>query len=158
MKHVSIDMINLEKHVDKFNIDVIRYFKVESLIINVIFSFIVMFAWFYTGLWDWSMQADLTSLIRLFVTGALLVLVTLTSITEIAINTSIEALRLASRRCLYSFVTMNLVIIFMLVVFGKLSWVGFFGDTIGLMLWGNIFCGTIAVSADLIIPAIRRIL
>ena len=153
-KHLSVDMMNLEKHYDTVNIDSLRYFRRINILSNIITSAVVIGVWLYTGFWSTYNSIPLDRIVYLAVFGAFFWLFGLTGLAYAANNPVKESFRLASRRCLFSFTAMNLVIVAGLLSSPHLTMQDLFSRTLVLWLYANVLTGYTSVFIDLGMPVV----
>lgn len=151
-KHLSVDMLNYEKHYDNFNIDFIRYFSNLSFLINLFVSSGITLLWLVVG-WEKFSGITLRNIAWIDIIGAFFFLYIITLVVKFAGNSFKESFRLASRRLLFSFATMNIAIAIIVSATRRVMATDPFGKTVLVFFISWIFCAITAVVLDMVIPA-----
>jgi len=121
-RYISHDPSTGEVHLDKFNIDFIRYFKLQNFIFALVGSLIGFFIWTEIAiLFEYTLILDISVMYMLFIFGAIAWFIFCAAICYFAGNKKHEAARLAGRRGLFTFTVMLVVVITCLIITGKVS-------------------------------------
>lgn len=149
MTHKSYDKLTHEHHKDDFNIDFLRYFKLENLIGNFVGSIIGIIFFFFFNLDDTFFASnDFTS--NLYIIGIVAVFICFTGIAKIAGNSIRHSAKIAGKRGLYSFVFLSLFLIIAILISGEITLTDTFERFLYFLMAGQIATAAFAVPLDLL--------
>lgn len=147
--YMSQDAITGEVHIDKYNIDFLRYFKLNNFILALagsIIGFVCTLA--FPDFFGLVFKTDMSVLYTLFVLVGIGWLIITAFIAYKGIDNMKQALRIAGRRGLFAFTVMMLAAIILLSVTGKIYWSQKFYYFIKLVIITMFFEGVFAVPLD----------
>jgi len=135
--------------IDKYNIDFIRFFTAENFILALLGSILGASIWLLSKtLFGATLLIDINLLYVILAVGGIVFLLFTTAIVYYAGSTKFEALRLASRRGLFTFSVMLIVVILALMITQKIYWEQQFYYFLKYLLTGMIVVAVFAVPFD----------
>ncbi|MFT4303139.1 MAG: hypothetical protein ACMXYG_01120 [Candidatus Woesearchaeota archaeon] len=156
MKHISHNPKSLRTHVFRYNIDFLLYYKFQNFLLAVIGSVLGIIFWYnYLLYYSWTMLLSVNSLYLILVLGGGFWLIITSLIVYKAGNTKFESVRIASRRGLFTFSVMLIVVIASLSLTSKIYWNQHFIYFLKYVMLGMINAAFFAVPLDYGIPALE---
>ena len=147
--YMSHDAITGEIHIDKYNIDFLRYFKLNNFILVLAGSIIgFVCTLVFSDFFGLVFQTQISLLYIIFVLVAIAWFIITAFIAHKAIDNLKQALRIAGRRGLFAFTVMMIAAIILLSVTGKIYWSQKFYYFIKLVIITMFFEGVFAVPFD----------
>lgn len=152
--HISHDKHNIHVHLDRFNIDFMRYYRFDRFILDVFGSCFGLLVWFFF-LKEVLLLLALPVVYMLYVVFGLFFYTSTSGIVYSAGNSLFESLRIALRRMLFSFNTIMLMSLTTLILLGMVSWHDTFGTFLHVLLVTMMPAGIFAVLFDYVFLGLR---
>lgn len=136
-------------NIDRYNVDFIRFFTAENFILALLGSILGVSIWLLSKtLFGITLLIDLNWLYFILISGGVIFLLFTAVVVYYAGNSKFESLRLASRRGLFTFSIMILVVILALMVTQKIYWEQQFYYFLKYVFTGMVVVAIFAVPFD----------
>lgn len=123
VSYLSHDPITGEVHDDRFNIDFMRYFKLQNFIMALVGSIIGFIVWIVNqDFFGYTLVIDIKFIYLVFIVGSIFWFIFTLLIVHAAGNKKHESARIAGRRGLFTFTVIMMVAILALIIAQKITW------------------------------------